>query len=314
MLVKPAAYPDSRLARIQWRDRAGISPASRASLRGQHYRFALALLLAAGTAACAMPHRSDVPAARRRIVALMPSFVEDLVAIGAGRQIVGVAAGTGNVAAVRYVERVADFASVDVERIVALHPDAVVAIPAQARFLGPLRRTGIAVVILPDATYDEIFSDLVRLGTLSGHESAARREIASLRAQTARIRAREPRTGSSPSVFVVLGAQPIWTVGDGSYIAALLALAGGRNAVGSLAGDYGEFSAEALLRLQPDAIVTDPSVQLNGVIGREPWRSLRAVREGHVFVIPDASLLERPGPRYVAGLAWLVKSFATLRR
>ncbi len=307
MLVKPAAYSDSRVSRIQWRDRAGFSPASRASLRFQHCRRAGAFLLLLALCACAVPHERHVPPAQRRVVALMPSFVEDLIALGAARQIVGVSSGTGDVPTVRRVPIVADFASVNAERIVALRPDVVLAIPAQMRFLVPLQRVGIDVETLPDDSYDDIFFDLHRIGAIVGREAQARAEIARLRQETARLRRSEPHFTTPPSVFVVIGAQPIWTVGNGSYIATLLRLAGARDAAGSLGTAYGEYSAEALLREQPDAIVTDPSTEIGSVEGREPWRSLRAVRLHRVFVIPNASLLERPGPRYVEGLAWLIR-------
>jgi iron complex transport system substrate-binding protein len=269
--------------------------------------FALLLLVAACVPA---PVRHALPA-RPRIVALMPSFTEDLVRIGAAAQIVGVSNATDDIVAVRSVPRVATFSSVDVERIVSLRPDVIVAIPAQMRYLSSLDGTGIDVVVLPDDTYDEIFTNLQRLGALSGHVRAANAEIASLRAQAARIVRSEPR-GPMPSVFVVLGAQPIWTIGNGSYIATLVAMAGGRNTAG-LRVAYGEYSAEALLRLQPDALVSDPSTQLMSMLGREPWRSLVAVQRHHVFIMPNAALLERPGPRYVEGLAWLVKQFRAMQ-
>ncbi len=306
MLVKPAAYSDSRVSRIQWRDRAGFSPASRASLRVHHCRRAGALLLLLALCACAVPQERHVSPAQRRVVALMPSFVEDLVALGAADRIVGVSSGTQDVAAVRHVPLVADYASIDVERIVALRPDVILAIPAQMRLLVPLRRAGIDVEQLPDDSYNDIFVDLQRIGIIVGREREAAAEIAHLRHETARLRRSEPRFAKPPSVFVAIGAQPIWTVGNGSYIATLLRLAGARDAAGNLAMAYGEYSAEALLREQPDAIVTDPSTEIGSVEGREPWRSLRAVRLHRVFVIPNASLLERPGPRYVEGLAWLI--------
>lgn len=310
MLVTRATYPDSRIARLQWRDRAGFSPASRARVPAHHCWWALALLLALAACAPQAP-RTSVPPAQRRIVALMPSFVEDLVRVGATKQIVGVSTATDDIPAVRDVPRVADFASVDAERIVTLRPDVVVAIPAQVRLLAPLQQAGIRIVALDDDSYASIFTDLARLGQLSGHEDAARRTIASLRAQTARVRAEVPRNGRRPSVFVVLGVQPIWTAGASSYIGTLLALAGARDAATGV-GNYGEYSAEALLHAQPDALVTDPSTQLAAALGREPWRSLAAVRRHRVFVIPNAALLERPGPRYVQGLTWLVEELGQL--
>lgn len=272
----------------------------------------LALVLAC--AACAtQSQQGALDGAHRRIVVLMPSFAEDLVAIGAAHQIVGVSSGTEDIPAVRHVPTVATFSSVDVERIVAVRPDVIVAIPAQMRFLAPLQRLGIDVEQLPDDTYADIFTDLGDLGRISGHTAAARHEITRLQATTAALRAREHYRTSRPTVFFVIGTQPIWTASAGSYIGTLIGLAGGRD-VARLSVPYSEFSAEALLRMQPDAIVTDSTTHIGDMLQREPWRSLDAVRQHHVFVIADASLIERPGPRYVKGLAWLITQFNSIAR
>jgi ABC-type Fe3+-hydroxamate transport system substrate-binding protein len=106
---------------------------------------------------------------------------------------------------------------------------------------------------------------------------------------------------------VVLGVAPIFTVGDRSYIAHLIALAGARNAAGDLGGmAYGRFSAEVLLTLQPDVLIGDAQSGLAGVLDRPPWNALRAVRVHRVFILNNADVLERPGPRYNDGLAWLI--------
>jgi iron complex transport system substrate-binding protein len=111
---------------------------------------------------------------------------------------------------------------------------------------------------------------------------------------------------------VVLQAQPIWTVGPQSYISTLLQMAGGRNAVSALPRSYAQYSAEALLRTQPDAIVAGSDVHLESVLDREPWRSLRAVREKRVFILKTPDILERPGPNYNEGLSWLIEHLRPL--
>lgn len=247
-----------------------------------------------------------------RVVALVPSLVEDVVAVGAARTLVGTSVFVDDVPAAKGLPRVADFDSVDAERIVALRPDLVVGIPSQARYIAPLRRAGIRVVLIRDDTYADIFSALREVGALTGHRREAERAIAALQARSARIVARTHAFVRHPSVFVALGTGPIWTVGRGSYIASLIALAGGRNAAVALDRPYGEYSAEALLRAQPDAIVTDPDVRLKDSLSREPWRSLRAVRAGHIYVVNPTAILARPGPRYVEGLAWLVARLTPL--
>jgi iron complex transport system substrate-binding protein len=250
---------------------------------------------------------STVPPSQRRVIALIPSFVEDLCAIGATRQLVGVSSATSDVPCARGVPQVGTFSSVDTEKVVALHPDVVVAIPSQGRLVELVRRAGIKIVTMRDDTFDDLFADIAQLGDLTGRRARADVLIASLRARTNALRARGRALKHRPSVFVALGTGPIWTVGPQSYIATLIGLAGGRDAVEQLPSAYADYSAEALLRLQPDAIVSDPAVGLRSVLDSEPWRSLRAVQQRRVYIISNASLLERPGPRYNEGLEWLVE-------
>jgi ABC-type Fe3+-hydroxamate transport system substrate-binding protein len=108
-----------------------------------------------------------------------------------------------------------------------------------------------------------------------------------------------------PKVFVVLGTGPIFTVGAASYVGKLISLAGGVNAA-QIGAAYGAYSAEALVALQPDVLVADSTVQLQSVLDRPPWNALRAVRRHRVAYLPDPAILERPGPRYNDGLAWLI--------
>jgi iron complex transport system substrate-binding protein len=259
---------------------------------------------AAGSARAAPPRTAG------RVVALMPSFAEDLYAIDAGSQLVAVSDFTDAPQAKR-LPRVADASSVDVEAIVALRPSVVIGIPAQARFVEPLARTHVPVRLLPDDTYDEIFTNLRMAGELTGHRREAAATIDRLRRVTAALHAHTRRFARPPSVFVVLGSGPIWTAGSGSYITQLIALAGGRNAAVNLGAAYGEYSAEALLRDQPDVLVTDPATHLETVYDREPWRSLRAVRLHRVYTVnPD--IIERPGPNYNQGVRWLLERLTPL--
>ncbi len=274
-------------------------------------RVPLLVLLLAVLAGCAAPSKHEAPPAERRFVALVPSLGEDLYAIGAGSRVVGVSQFTG--VAPPSVARVADFQSVDTEKIVALHPDVVVAIPSQDRLLEPLRRAGVNVATVRDDSFDDIFTGIRTLGDLSGRSTEARAEIAKLRAETTALR-RSVKTQRRPSIFFVLGAGPIWTVGTSSYIGRLIELAGGKNAA-QMSRPWGEYSDEALVRAQPDAIVSTNEVHLDGALQSEPWRSLRAVREGHVFIITDPNIvnaLYRPGPHYNEGLRWLIERLRAL--
>jgi ABC-type Fe3+-hydroxamate transport system substrate-binding protein len=274
--------------------------------------FTLFLLLALAACNSQKAAQSSASAAPipTRVVALVPSLVEDLYAIGAGPQVVAVAAFSDNVEAARGLPRVADFTNVDSEKIVALHADLVLGIPSQERLVQPLMRAGVRVVLIPNDTYDEIFSSLSQVGDLTGHRREAAAEISALKKATALLQMRSASFKRHPSTFVVLGTAPIWTAGNTSYIATLIQMAGGRNAASDLKMPYGEYSAEALLHDDPDVLIDDPAIHLQSSLDREPWRSLRAVQEHDVYTIAPAEILMRPGPNYNKGLLWLIQRFA----
>jgi ABC-type Fe3+-hydroxamate transport system substrate-binding protein len=304
-----ATVPDShRLpARKPWKQRHYAVQAKTPGLReganmNPHALFAAILLAIAP------------PQQQLRIVALVPSLAEDLCAIGAGPLLVGVSVYSNDVRCARSVPVVGDFASVDTEKIIAQRANLVVAIPSQARLIEPLQHAGIRVIFMNDDSYANIFNDIQQLGALTGRQFSANTLAGRLHRETDAIRTRTKNFAYHPRVFVALGTGPIYTVGPHSYIATLIALAGGQNAVTYLPTAYAAYSAEALLRLQPDAIITDNAVGLPAVLGHEPWHSLRAVQNHHIFIIPNAALLERPGPRYNEGLQWLVDRLTPLAR
>ena len=250
----------------------------------------------------------DVP---HRVVSLVPSMTEDLFAVGAGDMVVGVSSFTDYPPQAKRLPVVATFASIAAERIVALDADLAIGIVAQDRLAGDLRRAGVPVMLLHDDSYGDIFRNLQQIGSVTGHRAQADVLIARLRTRTkALVRTVKPRT-RKPSVFVVLGNAPVFTVGKGSYIANLIEMAGGRNAAADVNAPYARYSAEALVARQPDLLVVDPDVHLSDALNQAPWSSLRAVKEHRVYTLPNAAILERPGPRYNDGLAWLI---ATLNR
>jgi ABC-type Fe3+-hydroxamate transport system substrate-binding protein len=309
--------------RIQWRDRAGISPVSRAQTcrltfgaaggpswrqKGRRMRSRWFFVLVVSVLCACAGRVQSAPAlgtTHARIVALAPSIADDLYAIGAGDNLVAVSAFTDDPRA-KALPRVADASSIDAERIVTLHPDVAVGIRSQARQTQALQHAGVRIVLLDDDGYDTIFSNLRAIGSLCGRRTQADATVASLRRTTAELHARTHAFRRAPSVFVVLGNAPIWTAGNRSYVATLIALAGGTNAASDLPAAYAQYSSEALLRAQPDIVVADPMVHLDAALGSVPWSRLQAVRARRVYTVQPPDILMRPGPQYNQGIRWLI--------
>jgi iron complex transport system substrate-binding protein len=287
----------------------------RAAYRSAVIVRALALAALAALAACSTVHTAteiNVTSGRvNRVVSLVPSMTEDLFAVGAGDKVVGVSSFTDYPPQAKHLPVIASFASIATERVIALHPDLAVGIDAQDRLAGDLRRAKIPVLLLHDDSYDDIFRNLAEIGAVTGHTGDALRLVKRLRTQTQElVRGVKPRA-HKPAVFVVLGNAPVFTVGHGSYIEHLIELAGGRNSASDVKAPYARYSAEALVARQPDLLIVDPDIHLNEALNQPPWNALRAVKQHRVYTLPDAAILERPGPRYNDGLAWLI---ATIKR
>jgi iron complex transport system substrate-binding protein len=264
---------------------------------------ALAIL---GCAAAPQRSAQVQTGAPQRIISLVPSLTEDLCAIGARHQLVGVSTFSDDIPCARGIPQVSNFAGVDSEEAVRLRPDVVVGIPAQRAITAQLRSAGVRTAFFSDDSYSDLFADIAGLGSLSGHAAESRALIASLRRRTAELQSGE-RFRRRPSVFFVAQALPLWTIGPRSYIATLVDLAGGRIATQVLRVPYAQYSTEALIKLDPDAIVATSDAHLEAVLDRMPWRALRAVREHRVFILQNGALLVRPGPRYNEGLSWLIE-------
>jgi iron complex transport system substrate-binding protein len=244
-----------------------------------------------------------------RIVSLAPSITEDLFAIGAGPQVVGVDAYSNRPAAALRLPRIGALRTVNSERILALHPNLVVGIPYSAPQLDQLRHLGIVTAALKVDTLADDFATIAELGRLTGHVREASALLARMRTRIARVAAATAHLGA-PRAFVVISTQPIYTAGGGSYIGDLLRAAHVVNVTGSIAYPFPNISPEVLEHDDPDVIIETPHTDIN--IHVPPWSRLRAVRLHH-FVILNEDDLFRPGPHVADVLDALVEKIAPYR-
>jgi len=281
---------------------------------------ALLLLATASCAGASFSVRDDagnvVTLARpaQRIVSLAPHATELLFAAGAGPRVVGVVAPGDWPLAARSVPSVGDANALDVERIVALAPDLVVAwpytMPAQ---LAALRARGAEVFMSDPRTIDGIAGDIEALGVLAGSESAARPVASALRARHAALRTRYSGV-ERLSVFYEIWNDPLYTIGGHHLISEAINLCGGSNIFGSLSLPAPMVSVEAVLAARPEAIVagSDDGTRPPWLDDWKRWRDLPAVQMDNLFVA-DGDLLHRSGPRFLDGAAALCASIGQAR-
>ncbi|MCC6867238.1 MAG: cobalamin-binding protein [Burkholderiales bacterium] len=250
----------------------------------------------------------------RRIVSLAPHATEMLFAAGAGPAVVAVAAHSDHPPEARRLPRVADAAMIDLENVVALSPDLVVAWPYTApQHLAALRALGIPVFFSNPRSIAGIASDIEKLGVLAGTEAQAAQAAAALRTRLAGLKAKY--AGARPlSVFYEIWNRPLYTVGGRHLISEAIALCGGRNVFADLALPAPEVNLEAVIAAAPQVIIgaDDAGGRPAWLAEWSRWPDLPAVRDGNVLVA-NGDLLHRPGPRFVDGVAGLCDALAAAR-
>lgn len=261
---------------------------------------AAAMLHAAGAAAAISAvddsgHAITLPSPATRIVSLAPHATELLFAAGAGERVVGVSEYSDHPEAAKRLPSVGGSLQLDLERIIALKPDLIVAWKSgnSARQLSRLRALGMMVFDSEPRGFADIASSLERLGTLAGTDEG-RMQAKKFRATVESLRQRyagRPKV----AVFYQIWPSPLMTLNDAHFVSEAIRVCGGVNVFGQLRPLAPTVSREAVVKADPDAIFI--SDERSDAFDR--WRELRrmkAVSHGHLFRI-DGTAMNRPGPR-----------------
>ena len=253
-----------------------------------------------------------------RMVSLSPGATEMLFAAGAGAQVIATVEYSDEPAAARAVPRIGDVATIDMERLVALRPDVVVAWPAGGN---PAQRDKLAGLGIP--TYDQqvvrlsdLPGSLRRLGALAGTQAAAERAANSLEMRLAAL-ARTYGTPADhrPTVLLQVWNRPIYTVGGKHLMSDALTLCGARNVFADLPEPGPLVDTEAVIARNPDIIVAaaPPGEGAAWVADWQRFPTLAAVRE-HRVVAFENQALSRLGPSVLDATEELCRTIARVSR
>jgi len=282
-----------------------------------------------------------LPAPARRIVSLAPHVTENLFAAGAGDRVVGAVDYSDYPEAAKALPRVGGYSSFDLEAIVALKPDLVVAWQSgnAAAALEKLKALGLTVYQTQPDRLEDIPANIEKLGRLAGTEGVASKAANNFRQHLTGLRKQHAGKSSVP-VFYQVWHRPLLTVGGGQIISDVIRLCGGENVFANLAGKAPAVTVEAVLSADPEVIVAsgmgrssdEPSqgrpapprgaantVSVGAVrdtpVGLEDWRRwtrMKAVARGNLFFV-SSDLMHRPTPRLLDAAEQLCRQLETAR-
>ncbi len=238
-----------------------------------------------------------------RIVSLAPHITELLFAAGAGDAVVGTVSHSDYPPEAAQRPQVGDAESLDVESILVLQPDLVVAWKSgnPARQLEQLIQLGIPVFYSEPRHLEDIATSLERFGLLAGSHRLASAAADNFRSATRRL-IQDYADAPPVRVFYEIWHQPLMTIGGKHLINELIRSCGGRNVFADLALLATTVDREAVLRADPEIIIA------SGISDQRPpwldewldWPQMAAVKNGHLYSIPP-DLIQRHTPRLLIG-------------
>ncbi len=243
-----------------------------------------------------------------KIISVAPNITELIYKLGAEKKLVGRTDYCDYPEQVKDVESIGTLRKPDIEKIIGLEPDLVI---ASTHFdeenTAKLEEAGIKVIGLYEKNdVNGVYTMINTLGTALNKEGECAETVEEMKSSIDKV-TKAVSGLEKPSVYYVVG------YGEGgdfsapanTFVGQLIKLAGGNNIVPE--SDNWSFSLEALLEADPDIIIIRTGEKQN-FMSTEGYKELTAVKEGQVYEI-DNNLLDRQGYRNSEGLLKLAQIF-----
>ena len=253
----------------------------------------------------------NLPQPAQRIVSLAPHVTEQLFAIGAGEKIVGAVEYSDYPEQARAIPRVGGYSRLDLERVLALKPDLVVAWQSgnDARAIERLQALGLVVYLSEPRRLPDIADGMARLGILAGQAEKAQQQAELFRRRLDELR-KQYRNRKERTVFYQIWNQPLMTVSERHLINDVITLCRGRNIFAKLEALTPTVSLEAVLAADPEVIIA------SGMGKERPewldewktWTQMQAVKAGRLYVV-DPNIIQRATPRLLLGAEQMCRFF-----
>jgi len=243
-----------------------------------------------------------------RIVSLSPSNTEILFALGLEEKVVGVTDFCDYPPEAQLKQKIGGFFNPDIEKIIELCPDLVLAGSAHKNIIPKLEERGVSVVALAPQSLDHVLQDIKLTGKLTGAENEACLLACDMETRIDKVvnKTRNLPQTTKPRVFYITWHDPLWTAGRGTLEDEMIQKAGGVNIAHSGSGHY-VIDLEVVVDRSPQVIITSSGhgaaldLPYNWAAIEPRLKESEARRLGRIHQV-DANIISRPGPRIVDAL------------
>ena len=229
---------------------------------------------------------SDDSLQKQRIIALAPHIVESLYAIGAGEQIIGTTAHADYPKAAENILRVGNYARLQIEKIIQLKPDVIIAWKTGNPMddLARLEKYQLKVVYSHPQTLEDVANELIMLGKITGREAVANSVAKKYLLNLQKIK-QKYATQNKVRVFYELWSRPLRTVANKAWPQQQIELCGASNPFADAQDDYPSVGLEQVLVTLPQVVIQPGQHSADSPDGLNwlQWQHIPAVKNNFIF-------------------------------
>ncbi|MCH5050502.1 vitamin B12 ABC transporter substrate-binding protein BtuF [Pectobacterium aquaticum] len=247
----------------------------------------------------------------QRVISLAPHATEMAYAAGMGEQLIAVSAWSDYPPEAKKLEQVASWQGINLERILALKPDLILAWREgnPQRPLEQLANFSIPIVYLDAKTLDDIPASLRQLATYSRHPEQAERAATDFQQEIGELRHSGKAPHAAPvRVFIQFGTQPLFTSSQATLQSQIVSLCGAENVFSDSPVPWPQVSREQVLRRQPQAIIVGGAPERISNV-QAFWQPQLAAP----VITVNEDWFSRSGPRLLLAAQQICSQLAELR-
>jgi len=241
-----------------------------------------------------------------KIISMAPNITEMIYKLGLESKLIGRTNYCDYPEAVANIEMVGSLREPDIEKIISLEPDIVIASTHfNEESEKQLTDLGVKVIVLyEEYDVEGIYTIIETLGTIFNSKDRAAEVASEMKTSVEATKAAVINL-EEPSVYYVVGFGEYgdYTPGGDTFVGQLITLAGGNNIAKEVSG--WSYTLESLVEADPDIIIIDNDMKDSFIIA-ENYKDLTAVKNNQVYGI-DKNTIERQGYRNAEGLRTLAE-------
>ncbi|MFP4020707.1 MAG: ABC transporter substrate-binding protein [Halanaerobium sp.] len=252
----------------------------------------------------------------QRIVSLAPAITEVIYALGLEDKLAAVSSACDYPEQALNKEDVGRIDEPNIEKIVALEPDLVIAASVtKIETLKRLSELGIKTIGFKPGSINDTITMIEDISYLLSAEEKGAEISKEMETEYQRLQnmvEQKLEDNERPRVFYQIWSDPLYTAGRGTFIDSLIADAGGYNIAREAEGSWPTYNNESLIAADPEVYIssehsTPTGLTLAELSQKDIFREVSAFKNDRLYLV-DQDLVNRPSPRIIEGYKEFIRA------